>query len=130
MLVRGEFEREHPELVQKVVTALVKTAAWTSEPANRETVLSLWAKSGTPIEALRAEQEGQSFQRRYSPLLDDFFVERYRATVRESRELGLIRGDVDVARWIEPKYVQAAIEQLSLQKLWPPYDADNRPVVR
>jgi len=87
------------------VTALVGTAAWTSEPANRETVLSLWAKSGTPIEALRAEQEGQSFQRRYSPLLDEFFVERYRATVQESRELGL-------------------------QKLWAPYDAGNRPIVR
>ncbi|WP_240931594.1 hypothetical protein [Azotobacter chroococcum] len=50
--------------------------------------------------------------------------------VQESRELGLIRGDVDVARWIEPKYVQAAIEQLGLQKLWPVYDADNRPIVR
>ncbi|ASL26302.1 ABC transporter substrate-binding protein [Azotobacter chroococcum] len=130
VLVRGEFEREHPELVQKVVTALVRTAAWTSDPANRETVLSLWANSGTPLEALRAEQEGQSFQRRYSPLLDAFFVERYRTTVRESKELGLIRGDVDVARWVEPKYVQAAIEQLGLQKLWPVYDADNRPIVR
>lgn len=63
-------------------------------------------------------------------MLDAFFVERYRATVQESRELGLIRGYVDVAQWIEPKYVDTAIEQLGLRKLWTPYDAENRPVVR
>ncbi|SEI46350.1 sulfonate transport system substrate-binding protein [Azotobacter beijerinckii] len=130
VLVRGEFEREHPELVQKVVNALVKTAAWTSEPANRDAVLALWANSGTPLEALRAEQEGQSFQRRYSPLLDAFFVERYRTTVQESRELGLIRGDIDVAQWIEPKYVDTAIDRLGLQARWPAYDASNRPIAR
>jgi len=33
-----------------------------------------------------------------------------------------------VDRWIEPKYVDAAIRQLGLQQLWPTYDADNRPV--
>lgn len=128
VLVRSEFEQRHPEIVQKVVTALVKTAAWASAPANRDDVIRLWANSGTPVEALRAEQEGQSFPRRYSPRLDAFFVDRYRATVRESKELGLIRKDVDVDRWIEPKYVDVAIRQLGLQQLWPTYDADNRPV--
>ncbi|MNR56367.1 hypothetical protein D3C85_1769240 [compost metagenome] len=68
--------------------------------------------------------------RRYSPRLDAFFVGRYRATVAESRELGLIRNDIDVAQWVEPKYVNSAIDQLGLQQLWPQYDAANQPLAR
>lgn len=130
VLVRGDFEHKHPEIVQKVIDALVKTAAWTSTDANRDEVYTLWANSGTAEQSLRAEQEGQSFQRRYSPRLDEFFIERYRTTVRESKELGLIRRDIDVAQWVEPKYVDDAIERLGLQQLWPQYDADNQPVPR
>jgi sulfonate transport system substrate-binding protein len=62
--------------------------------------------------------------------LDEFFVDRYRATVAESKELGLLRGDVNVAGWVEPRYVETAIEQLGLQKLWPEYDAANQPLSR
>ncbi|MFC0711984.1 ABC transporter substrate-binding protein [Azorhizophilus paspali] len=130
VLVDGDFERQYPQIVQKVVDGLVKTAAWVSAEENREAAFDLWANSGTPIEALRAEQEGQSLARIYSPRLDDFFLDRYRATVRESRELGLLRGDVDVDRWVEPRYVNAAIDRLGLQALWPVYDADNRPLVQ
>ncbi|MOA37938.1 hypothetical protein D3C78_1595770 [compost metagenome] len=116
--------------MQKVVDALVKTAVWASDDANRDAVYKLWANSGTAEASLRAEQEGQSFQRRYSARLDDFFVERYRATINESKALGLIRNDIDVAQWVEPKYVDRAIERLGLQALWPVYDADNRLVSR
>ncbi|MFC2972883.1 ABC transporter substrate-binding protein [Azotobacter bryophylli] len=130
VLVRGEFEQRHPQIVQKVVDGLVKSAAWVADDANREAALALWANSGTSVEALRQLHQGQSFLRNYSPRLDAFFIDRYRATARESRELGLIRNDVDVDGWIEPKYVDAAIERLGLQQLWPAYDADNRPVTR
>lgn len=130
VLVRGEFERQHPELVQKVADALVKTAAWATQDANQDAVYKLWANSGTAESSLRAEQEGQSFARRYSPRIDQFFIDRYRTTVKESKELGLIRNDVDVEQWVEPKYVERAIERLGLQALWPLYDADNRVVSR
>ncbi len=130
VLVDGDFEQQHPEIVQKVVNGLVKAAAWAAEDANREEALKLWANSGTPVEALRQVHAGQSFVRNYSPRLDEFFVDRYRTTVKESKALGLIRNDIDVARWVEPKYVERAIEQLGLQALWPLYDADNRLVSR
>ena len=130
VLVDGDFEQKHPEIVQKVVNGLVKAAAWAADDANREEAFRLWANSGTPVEALRQVQAGQSFLRNYSPRIDAFFIERYRTTIRESKELGLIRGDVDVAQWLEPKYVERAIEQLGLQTLWPVYDADNRVVSR
>ena len=130
ILVRGEFERQHPEIVQKVVNALVKTAVWATEEENRDEVFRLWANSGTAESSLRAEQKGQSFLRRYSPRLDGFFFERYQATVRESKALGLLRNDIDVRQWIEPRYVNQALEQLGLQARWPAYDADSRVVAR
>lgn len=130
VLVRGEFEQQHPEIVQKVVNGLVKTAAWVSAPENEDAAFELWAKSGTPVDSLRAEQGDLPLARRYSPRLDEFFIDRYRATARESKGLGLIRGDIDVAQWIEPKYVNSAIEQLGLQSLWPQYDTTNQPLAR
>lgn len=130
VLVDGDFEQKHPEIVQKVVNGLVKTAAWVSAPENEDAAFELWAKSGTPVDSLRAEQGDLTLARRYSPRLDEFFVDRYRATVAESKELGLLRGDVNVAGWVEPRYVDTAIEQLGLQKLWPVYDAANQPLTR
>ncbi|MCC6073924.1 ABC transporter substrate-binding protein [Pseudomonas sp. GCM10022188] len=130
VLVDGDFEQQHPEIVQKVVNGLVKTAAWVAAPENDKAAFELWAKSGTPVESLRAEQGELTLVRRYSPRLDEFFVDRYRATVAESKELGLLRGDVNVTAWVEPKYVDTAIKQLGLQKLWPEYDAANQPLTR
>ncbi len=130
VLVDGDFEQKHPEIVQKVVNGLVKTAAWVAALENDQAAFELWAKSGTPVESLRAEQGDLTLTRRYSPRLDEFFVDRYRATVAESKELGLLRGDVNVAAWVEPRYVETAIEQLGLQQLWPKYDAANQPLTR
>ncbi|MBV2132348.1 ABC transporter substrate-binding protein [Pseudomonas sp. MAP12] len=130
VLVDGDFEQQHPEIVQKVVNGLVKTAAWVSAPENDDAAFALWAKSGTPVDSLRAEQGDLTLARRYSPRLDEFFVDRYRATVAESKELGLLRGDVNVTGWVEPKYVDTAIAQLGLQQLWPQYDAANQPLTR
>ncbi|MNZ34376.1 alkanesulfonate transporter substrate-binding subunit [compost metagenome] len=128
VLVHGDFEQRHPQIVQKVVNGLVKTAAWVSAAENEDAAFELWAKSGTPVDSLRAEQGDLTLARRYSPRLDEFFVDRYRATVAESKELGLLRGDVNVTGWVEPKYVDTAIAQLGLQKLWPQYDAANQPL--
>ena len=121
-----------PLAVATLVDERVPMPDWTYEQwcANREEALKLWANSGTPVEALRQVHDGQSFVRNYSPRIDQFFIDRYRVTVKESKELGLIRNDVDVAQWVEPKYVERAIERLGLQALWPVYDADNRVVSR
>lgn len=127
ILVEGDFEQKFPKTVQKVVDALVKTAAWIADPTHQDTAFELWAKAGISAESLRAEQGDLSFTRRYAPHIDEFFIDRYRATVAESRELGLVRGDVEVTRWIEPKYVNDAIERLGFKNLWPEYDANNQP---
>ncbi|HEX9785505.1 MAG TPA: protein kinase, partial [Opitutaceae bacterium] len=42
-LVSGEFERRHPAVVQRVVTVIVKLAAWHSDKRNREEIFAAWS---------------------------------------------------------------------------------------
>jgi sulfonate transport system substrate-binding protein len=100
--VADDFERQHPEITYRIVKALVKAAAWASDEANREAVFETWAQSGVPTVIYRAEFEGQPVKYRNSPLIDGFLVNFYKEQVVASKQLGYIRRDVDVDRWIEP----------------------------
>jgi hypothetical protein len=123
--VADAFERQNPEITYRVVKALVKAAAWASDEANREAVFETWALSGVPAAIYRAEFEGQTVKYRNSPLIDGFLVNFYKEQVVASRQLGYIRHDVDVDRWIEPKYLQRALAELNLEHYWDAYDTDG-----
>ena len=48
LLVREDFEKEHPAQVQKVVDQFVRAANWSSDEKNRAELFQIWARSGTP----------------------------------------------------------------------------------
>jgi sulfonate transport system substrate-binding protein len=123
--VMDAFERQHPEITYRVVKALVKAAAWASDETNREAVFATWALSGVPAAIYRAEFEGQPVKYRNSPLIDAFLVNFYKEQVAAAKQLGYIRRDVDVDRWIEPTYLQRALGEFKLEHYWEPYDADG-----
>ena len=75
LVVRGAYEKEHPDNVQKVVDTLVDAAKWTSEDSNRDAVFTEWAKSNEPAESLRADFTGVKIRDRASPLVDNFLLE-------------------------------------------------------
>lgn len=125
--VSEEFEKAHPEIVQRVVKAFTKAAHWSSEEENRDALIELWAKSGTPESILRADLEGIELADRHSPLIDPFTVELYRDKARQAKEFNLIRRDISIDDWFEPKYLEAAIEELGLVGYWPPYTAEGTP---
>lgn len=123
LLVTEAFEQAHPDLTYRVVKALVKAAAWSSDEANREGVFEEWAKSGVPVETFRADLDGQTLKYRNSPVIDDFLVAAYRDQAERAKGYRLIRGDVSVDGWFEPSYVDRAIAELGLTGTWPRYDA-------
>ncbi|MGR9856892.1 hypothetical protein ACUOG4_23165, partial [Escherichia coli] len=53
--VGEEFEKKYPEIVQRVVTRLVKVAQWSTLEANREKQYQLWSTSGTPYVDYKTE---------------------------------------------------------------------------
>jgi sulfonate transport system substrate-binding protein len=128
LLVSDAFERAYPDVVARVVKASVRAAAWASDESHREELFEIWAKSGIPIGVFRADYAGQALAYRVSPLIDELFIENYRYKAQQVKALGLVRRDIDLAGWFEPKYLDAAIKQLGLERFWTRYGADGKPL--
>ncbi|CAH2601287.1 Alkanesulfonates-binding protein [Rhodovastum atsumiense] len=128
LFVTEAFERAHPDLVQRVVTAFVRAAHYAADEANREAVIALWTKSGHPAESFRADFENEPLARRLTPLLDEYVLARYRDQAARAREYNLIRKDADIDGWVERKYLDRALVELGLKSYWPQYDAAGHKV--
>ncbi|WP_189462021.1 ABC transporter substrate-binding protein [Jeongeupia chitinilytica] len=126
LLVDAAFEQRHPQLVQKLVSALVANAAWTSDEANRQQVFTGWARAGVPVSAWQRDYQPDALKQRLTPLLDPFFYAHYRDAVRFARQFGLIRKDVDVDAWIAPQYLREALKAQKLERYWTPLAADGK----
>jgi sulfonate transport system substrate-binding protein len=121
-----EFEQRYPGIVQRLMTALVKTAAWNSDERNRRAVFELWSKPDNTIAAVEANWAGLTLKERVSPLMDDFFMATLRRRAAEERQFGFIKSAVTVDDWVEPKYLQEALKELHLEGFWPERDATGK----
>ena len=125
--VTENFEKQYPEVTQRVVTTLIKQAQWSSEEANRATQYKLWAQSGTPLEDYKKTWDGWNLKDRNTPLLDDFHRAQIDDALKIAKEAKLIRRDVDTKTWYEPKYLNTALQQLNLQNYWRSFNANGQP---
>jgi sulfonate transport system substrate-binding protein len=124
--VGEEFEKKYPQIVQRVVTTVVKEAKFASEEANRTELMKLWSRQATDTYLDYVESwKRDSLRTRISPLLDDYYVSTIQKAIDESKRFKLIRRDVDVNGWIEPKYLNAALKELKLEHYWDSYDKDG-----
>ena len=126
--VTEAFEKAHPELVQRVVNALVKGARFGADESNRKAVFDLWAKSGFPAQSFAEDFADERLANRLTPVVDDYVVARYRDQAARVREYGLIRKSVDIDSWFEPKYLDAALKAQLLEHFWPRYDAEGKKI--
>ncbi|MDR2689339.1 MAG: ABC transporter substrate-binding protein [Azoarcus sp.] len=126
--VGEEFEQKYPHIVQRLVNVFIKAAAWSSEEENRETQFKLWAQSGNAYIDYKNDWEGYDLKLRHDPLLDEYYIARIKQAVAEALEFGLIRNDVSVDDWLEPKYLNNALKELGLENYWTPLDKDGKPV--
>lgn len=123
--VAEAFEQRYPQIVQRVVTRLVKVAEWGTKEENRDKQFQLWARSGdTPFADYKAQwKDTKDLRARVNPLLDEYYHAALQRAVKEARDFKLIRRDVTLDGWIEPKYLNAALKDLRLENYWPQYDA-------
>jgi sulfonate transport system substrate-binding protein len=126
LVVRADYEKEHPEHVQKVVDTLVDAAKWASEDQHRDEVFTEWAKSNEPAESLRADFTGVPLRDRASPLVDTFLVSRYQAVADQAKAEKLIRRPVSIDGWFQPSYLLKALKDKGLEDYWTPYGPDGR----
>ncbi|MDR2689340.1 MAG: ABC transporter substrate-binding protein [Azoarcus sp.] len=128
--VGEEFERKYPHIVQRFVNVFIRAAHWSSEEENRETQYKLWTQSGNTYVDFKNDWDGYDLKLRHHPLLDEYYIARTKQAVAESLEFGLIRNDVSVDDWLEPKYLNNALKELGLENYWTPLDKDGKPVRR
>lgn len=118
VLVSSKFEQKYPETVQRVVNVLVKQAAWESEQKNREALFKLWSKSGLSYSTFVRANEGVDLKQHSDPVIDAASISLLKQKLKAGQDLKLIRGNIDVDTWVEPKYVNNAIKSLNLQNVW------------
>jgi sulfonate transport system substrate-binding protein len=125
--VVDSFQQKYPELTERVVRGLVRAAHWLSDDNNREEAFAIWTRTGVPIEVLRFEFKGVSLKEAFSPLIDEFYAAQYRDVIAFNKEQKLIRNDVDFRKWLEPRYLNAALKSLNLENHWAPRNAEGQP---
>ena len=126
LVVRSDYEKEHPQNVQKVVDTLVDAAKWSSDEGHTEQVFAEWAKSNDPVESLRADFSAGSLRDKVSPLVDNFLIGRYQAVADQAKAEKLIRRPVSVEGWFAPGYLQTALKNKGLEHYWTPYGPDGK----
>ena len=121
------FEQQYPEIVQRVVTRLVKVAHWSTQEANREKQLQLWATSGTAyIDYQKSWESTRDLRERLNPLLDDYYRAGIASSLEEIKQYKLIRRAVDLEGWLKPEYLDNALKELQLTDYWPQQSADGK----
>jgi sulfonate transport system substrate-binding protein len=122
------FEQQYPEIVQRIVTRLVKVAHWSSQDANRETQYQLWTRSGvnTYIDNKKSWDRVKDLRTRINPLLDDYYLAAIKKSIDETKKYRLTRREVNLEGWIERKYLNNALRELKLETYWPTQDASGK----
>ncbi|MBS1211807.1 MAG: transporter substrate-binding protein [Proteobacteria bacterium] len=125
--VTEEFSKSYPDLTQRVVTTLVKGSHWAAEPAHRQELYDIWARSGVPRAYFKEEWDSQDTKRKLSPLIDEFQVASYKRSFDDARKFALVRGKLNLDQWFDRSYLDKALAELKLQDYWKPEDAQGNP---
>ncbi|MDB5408189.1 MAG: sulfate ester transporter substrate-binding protein [Rhodospirillales bacterium] len=125
IVVTDSFQKRYPEATQRVVDGLVKAGRFIGEDENREEVLRIWAKSGVPYEIIAEDFAGKPLRAQTNPLIDDFYLAQFRDAIEFEKQQKLIRRDVDLTAWLEPRYLADALKRLDLENFWPHRSADG-----
>ncbi|MBC7213522.1 MAG: ABC transporter substrate-binding protein, partial [Pseudomonas sp.] len=112
LLGTGEFIRQHPDLVQRVVNAQEQAVKWLRDERNREAYVDLVANTANwPKAILRDDLAEENLADYFDPRLDAGFVGLLQQGVDLAVKERLIRRGFQVADWIEPRFIDAAQRQ-------------------
>lgn len=117
------FTTAQPELTQVVATAYVKAAAWAADERNRETVIQIGTRNGTPEKVVRLSYADPTipWADRWTPLYDDVVLDHYRDVVSFAWSRKLVPREVRAEELLEPRFATQALEDLGLQQRWKPW---------
>jgi sulfonate transport system substrate-binding protein len=123
-----DFIERYPEITKRVVRVVVQASKWLGDQeANPNPVYMLWTKSGVQFSNYQEDFAGSTIKLKSSPLLDEYFLARYRVAIDDAKRFGLIRKTFDEAQWVDRSFLDAVLKELALESYWTPYDASGQP---
>ncbi|MFT4117719.1 ABC transporter substrate-binding protein [Bradyrhizobium sp.] len=128
LIGQDAFIKAHPDITQKIVSAIVRAARWSSEEANREAFFEISARTGFPASGYRFDFSNQELKYRNTPIVDASIIESYRVQAKQAKEFGLLRRDVEIDGWFDRSFLDAALKQQGLVGYWQEYDASGKPL--
>lgn len=112
LLGTGAFIRQHPDLVQRLVNTQEQAAKWLRDERNREAYVDLVANTANwPKSILRDDLAEENLAEYFDPRLDAGFVGLLQQGVDLAAKERLIRRGFQVADWIEPRFIDNALQQ-------------------
>lgn len=112
LLGTGAFIRQHPELVQRLVNVQQQASAWLRDEHNREAFIELVANNASwPRSILSDDLAKEDLAAYFDPRLDPGFVAQLQQGVDLAVKERLIRRGFQVADWVEPRFLDAALKQ-------------------
>ncbi|MBC3496474.1 ABC transporter substrate-binding protein [Pseudomonas sp. SWRI100] len=112
LLGTGEFIRQHPDLVQRLVNAQEQATAWLRDEHNRDAYVDLVANNASwPRSILSDDLAKENLAHYFDPRLDADFLAQLQQGVDLAAKERLIRRGFQVADWVEPRFLDAALQQ-------------------
>jgi sulfonate transport system substrate-binding protein len=116
--VTEKFANTYPDITKRIVKVYVQAARWASDEKNRNEVIAIAVKGGTPRAVVLEEIEGRTLRDVHDVLFDKNYVNHYASGIAFAKERGLIRNPFDVNTWIDRSYLDAALKELKLEGFW------------
>jgi len=108
----GEFIRQHPELTARLVKAQEQASQWLRDEHNRQAYIELVATTANyPPVILEGDLADENLAEYFDPRLDAEFVGLLQQGVDLAAKERLIRRGFQVSEWIEPRFLDAALQQ-------------------
>ncbi|MFJ9990725.1 ABC transporter substrate-binding protein [Pseudomonas putida] len=108
----GEFIRQHPDLVQRLVSTQQQAVNWLRDERNREAYLDLVSSTANwPRSVLSDDLAQENLAHYFDPRLDGEFVGLLQQGVDLAAKERLIRRSFQVSDWIDPRFIDTALQQ-------------------
>ncbi len=110
LLGTGDFIRQHPELVGRLVKVQQQAVKWLRDEHNRDAYVALVSNlANYPKVILRDDLAKEDLAHYFDPRLDAEFVGLLQQGVDLAAKERLIRRGFQVSDWIEPRFLDAAL---------------------
>ncbi len=128
LVASNAFLRAHPDWTGRVVETLLEASNWLSDRKNLDAYLQLEQdRAAIPASVWRNEIGDSDPATFFSPLLDPYFVNAFKRDVDTAKQLGMIRQTFDVDQWVDPSWLDKALQTTKLAGRWQAYRAFGQP---